>query len=212
MCDFSNVDPDTPFGFIVDTPEIRGLIDETRRLMAEIDSDAARVKALEPAFARLLAADGWLPEEYASPDETSGMGGGIGSAIGGLGATTGVAWLRIFFGEAAPSSSLGASCSGAGICSASIASSGGGGGSVTSKISTTSSGSRSRTGGDRFTRAKTRPTCSSATSDRVAARSRRLSCGWYMGSQRYRNARGFVTLAVPGGEAGLPGGPVRRLP
>ena len=78
MCDFRNVDDSTPFGFIVDTPEIRGLIDETRRLMAEVESDAERVRALEPAFSRLLAAEGWLPEAYASPDETSGMGGGIG--------------------------------------------------------------------------------------------------------------------------------------
>lgn len=78
MCDFSNVDDNTPLGFIVDTPEIRALIEETRRLMARIDSDAERVKALEPAFSRLLAADGWLPEEFARPDETSGMGGGIG--------------------------------------------------------------------------------------------------------------------------------------
>lgn len=78
MCDFSNVSDDTPFGYIVDTPEIRALVEETRRLMAEIPTDTERVKALEPAFSRLLAADGWLPNEFASPDETSGMGGGIG--------------------------------------------------------------------------------------------------------------------------------------
>lgn len=78
MCDFSNVSDDTPFGYIVDTPEIRALVEETRRLMAEIPTDTERVKALEPAFSRLLAADGWLPTEFASPDETSGMGGGIG--------------------------------------------------------------------------------------------------------------------------------------
>lgn len=78
MCDFSNVDDGTPLGYIVDTPEIRALIGETRRLMAQVPDDAERVRALEPAFSRLLAADGWLPEEYASPDETSGMGGGIG--------------------------------------------------------------------------------------------------------------------------------------
>ena len=29
-------------------------------------------------FARLLAADGWLPDQFAQPDTTSGMGGGIG--------------------------------------------------------------------------------------------------------------------------------------
>ena len=66
------------FGFIVDVPEIRALIDETRRLTGEIRDHAARVEALRPAFARLLAADGWLPDEFAQPDTTSGMGGGIG--------------------------------------------------------------------------------------------------------------------------------------
>ena len=33
--------------------------------------------ALRPAFAALLAADGWLPEACARPDEGSRMGGGI---------------------------------------------------------------------------------------------------------------------------------------
>src|SRR5215510_11262018 len=33
---------------------------------------------MRPAFSRLLAADGWLPDEFAQPDTTSGMGGGIG--------------------------------------------------------------------------------------------------------------------------------------
>jgi 3-mercaptopropionate dioxygenase len=78
MCNFENVTADTPLGYIVDTPEIRALIDETRRLMEAIPSDAERVKALEPAFSRLLATDGWLPDAYAQADETSGMGGGIG--------------------------------------------------------------------------------------------------------------------------------------
>ena len=76
MCNFSN-DEDR-FGYIVDTPEIRGLIDETRRLMTEITDDAERVEALQPAFAELLGSDDWLPEEYGSPDLESGMGGGIG--------------------------------------------------------------------------------------------------------------------------------------
>jgi len=66
------------FGFLVDVPEIRTLIAETRQLTAEIADTAARVEALKPAFSKLLAADGWLPEEYASPDLKSGMGGGIG--------------------------------------------------------------------------------------------------------------------------------------
>src|SRR3954464_15394222 len=66
------------FGFLVDAPEIRALVDETRRLTAEISDTAERVDALRPAFAKLLAANHWLPEKYAEPDLTSGMGGGIG--------------------------------------------------------------------------------------------------------------------------------------
>jgi predicted metal-dependent enzyme (double-stranded beta helix superfamily) len=66
------------FGFLVDAPEIRALIDETRRLTASMDDIAARVDALRPAFATLLASDGWLPEHCSTPDHTSGMGGGIG--------------------------------------------------------------------------------------------------------------------------------------
>jgi 3-mercaptopropionate dioxygenase len=66
------------FGFLVDVPEIRSLIFETRRLTEEIDDTPIRVEALRPAFARLLATDGWLPKEYGEPDLTSAMGGGIG--------------------------------------------------------------------------------------------------------------------------------------
>ena len=87
MCDFarghdhdhgSSPDALPHFGFLVDVPEIRTLIAETRRLTQEISETAARVEALKPAFSRLLAADGWLPEAYASPDTASAMGGGIG--------------------------------------------------------------------------------------------------------------------------------------
>src|SRR5437899_12381230 len=67
-----------PFGFLVDTPEIRALIDETHHVMASVAVDADRVDALRPAFARLLAADGWLPDACARPDDKSRMGGGIG--------------------------------------------------------------------------------------------------------------------------------------
>lgn len=66
------------YGFLVDVPEIRALIDETRRLTRDIADTAARVDALRPAFANLLAADGWLPKAYGEPDLESGMGGGIG--------------------------------------------------------------------------------------------------------------------------------------
>lgn len=66
------------FGFIVDGPEIRALIDETQRLASTITDTRQRVDALRPAFAHLLAANDWLPQEYGEPDLKSGMGGGIG--------------------------------------------------------------------------------------------------------------------------------------
>lgn len=79
MCDFGHPHhAPAPFGFLVDTPEIRTLVDETRRLTGTITDTPARLDALKPAFSALLSADGWLPEEYAQPDLKSGMGSGIG--------------------------------------------------------------------------------------------------------------------------------------
>jgi 3-mercaptopropionate dioxygenase len=76
MCDLGH--HHDHFGFLVDTPEIRALVGETARLTKTIRDDAQRVAALRPAFAKLLASDGWLPDSCARPDETSKMGGGIG--------------------------------------------------------------------------------------------------------------------------------------
>ncbi len=80
MCDFGQPDHQghKDFGFLVDVPDIRALVDETRRLTAEIPDTQTRVESLRPAFGKLLAADNWLPREYAEPDLKSGMGGGIG--------------------------------------------------------------------------------------------------------------------------------------
>ena len=79
MCDFGqHHHHHKDFGFLVDVPEIRTLVDETRRLTSAIADTALRVDALRPAFARLLAAHDWLPKEYGEPDLKSGMGGGIG--------------------------------------------------------------------------------------------------------------------------------------
>jgi predicted metal-dependent enzyme (double-stranded beta helix superfamily) len=78
MCNLSHRHGHDAFGFLVDAPEIRALVDETARVTAAMPDAAARVEALKPAFAKLLAADGWLPQAYASPDVTSGMGSGIG--------------------------------------------------------------------------------------------------------------------------------------
>jgi predicted metal-dependent enzyme (double-stranded beta helix superfamily) len=77
MCDMGHHRDHEGFGFLVDTPEIRDLIDEVRRVTATISSDDQRVEALRPAFAKLLGTDGWLPDACARPDDNSRMGGGI---------------------------------------------------------------------------------------------------------------------------------------
>ena len=68
MCDLSHPHGHQHFGFLVDTPEIRALIDETTRLTTAIGDVPARVEALRPAFAQLLASDGWLPDAYRTVD------------------------------------------------------------------------------------------------------------------------------------------------
>jgi predicted metal-dependent enzyme (double-stranded beta helix superfamily) len=87
MCDFGQphdhhastpLGASNDFGYLVDAPEIRALVDETRRLTGAITDTAARVDALRPAFGKLLASDGWLPKAYGEPDPKSGMGSGIG--------------------------------------------------------------------------------------------------------------------------------------
>lgn len=78
MCDTGHGQTHDRFGFLVDTPEVRALIDAVQRETAHIADVAQRIDALKPAFSRLLAADGWLPEELARPDTTSRMGDGIG--------------------------------------------------------------------------------------------------------------------------------------
>ena len=78
MCDTGHADDHSQFGFLVDTPEIRMLIEETHRQMAGASDPAERIDALKPAFARLLSADGWLSERFVQPDEKSRMGDGIG--------------------------------------------------------------------------------------------------------------------------------------
>ena len=78
MCNSGHWHDKDGFGFLVDVPEVRALIDATERQTADIADLSARVEALKPAFAKLLAADGWLPDRYTQPDATSRMGDGIG--------------------------------------------------------------------------------------------------------------------------------------
>jgi hypothetical protein len=50
MCDMSH-DRDG-FGFLVDAPEIRTLVDEVRRIAGTISADQDRVMALRPAVSK----------------------------------------------------------------------------------------------------------------------------------------------------------------
>jgi predicted metal-dependent enzyme (double-stranded beta helix superfamily) len=78
MCETGHTQNGEAFGFLVDTDEVRALIDATRDGIAAMSDPAERVEALKPAFAKLLASDGWLPEAFSRPDEASRMGDGIG--------------------------------------------------------------------------------------------------------------------------------------
>jgi predicted metal-dependent enzyme (double-stranded beta helix superfamily) len=78
MCDTGHAHDHHAFGFLVDAPEVRALVDEARRQMSGSSAVPERVEALKSAFGRLLAADGWLPASFAAPDEASRMGEGIG--------------------------------------------------------------------------------------------------------------------------------------
>jgi predicted metal-dependent enzyme (double-stranded beta helix superfamily) len=77
MCNQHHWHEHEPFGFLVDAPAIRRLIDEVHR-HAELDDAAERIEQLKPAFATLLASDGWLPDAYTHGDAASRMGDGIG--------------------------------------------------------------------------------------------------------------------------------------
>src|SRR5262245_23551095 len=78
VCDIRHHDHRGRYGFLVDVPELRTIVAEARRIIDNIQNDAERVEALRPAFQKLLTTDGWLPDDCARPDESSGMGGGIG--------------------------------------------------------------------------------------------------------------------------------------
>jgi len=78
MCNSEHWHEHDGFGLLVDTPEIRSLIDATHQYTSRIADVGDRIEAIKPAFADLLAANGWLPERFTRPDATSRMGDGIG--------------------------------------------------------------------------------------------------------------------------------------
>jgi predicted metal-dependent enzyme (double-stranded beta helix superfamily) len=63
---------------VLDTPVVRGFLDEVRAVIETASSPADACEAIRPRFAELLADEDWLPAEYQAPVPDSGMGGGIG--------------------------------------------------------------------------------------------------------------------------------------
>lgn len=65
--------------YVVDTPRVRRFVADVRDVLGRAESQAEALDLLRPVLGELLAEDGWLPDEYASPaDASKGMGGGIG--------------------------------------------------------------------------------------------------------------------------------------
>jgi len=63
---------------VLDTPVVRGFLDDVRAAIAQAGSPQEACEAIRPRFAALLADQAWLPDEYMAPVPRSGMGGGIG--------------------------------------------------------------------------------------------------------------------------------------
>jgi predicted metal-dependent enzyme (double-stranded beta helix superfamily) len=64
--------------YFLDTPTVRGFIDQVRDAIAHASDPADACDRIRPSFATLLDDPVWLPEAFAKPNPESGMGGGIG--------------------------------------------------------------------------------------------------------------------------------------
>jgi 3-mercaptopropionate dioxygenase len=65
--------------YYLDTPIIRAFVSAVQQTLADYPEVERGLDALQPRFAALLADPLWLPDEFAAPNPTSGMGGGIGT-------------------------------------------------------------------------------------------------------------------------------------
>lgn len=64
--------------FILDTPQMREFIAHVKASIAAGQSPQDALNKIRPEFAKLLADEQWLPEQYCADAPESGMGGGIG--------------------------------------------------------------------------------------------------------------------------------------
>lgn len=63
--------------YICDTPEVRNFITKVKEIVASTPSVKARLTAIRPLFARMMADQSWLPEKFRQISNTGGMGKGI---------------------------------------------------------------------------------------------------------------------------------------
>jgi 3-mercaptopropionate dioxygenase len=74
----SKGDDDRIAEFVLNTPVVRAFVADAQAAIAGAASPQDACAAIEARFAELLAASGWLPDEYQAAAPESGMGGGIG--------------------------------------------------------------------------------------------------------------------------------------
>ncbi|MGH2362113.1 MAG: hypothetical protein ACRDGM_16425 [bacterium] len=70
-----------PDEYYVNSPVLKAFIVRVLDIVAAEPSPQIRVERMEPAFENLLAASGWLPEEFTRANPSSKMGGGIASYL-----------------------------------------------------------------------------------------------------------------------------------
>ena len=63
--------------FICDTIEVRNFIGKVKEIVAATPLVKARLAAIRPLFAQMMADPYWLPERFRSSSETGGMGKGV---------------------------------------------------------------------------------------------------------------------------------------
>jgi predicted metal-dependent enzyme (double-stranded beta helix superfamily) len=64
--------------FVLDTETVRAFVADARAAITAAGSPEDACDRIRPRFAKLLADQTWLPDQYALPAAESGMGGGIG--------------------------------------------------------------------------------------------------------------------------------------
>ncbi len=67
--------------YYTDSAVIKQFIKKVQAAMEQTEAPAELVEQLKPAFGKLLQNDSWLPEMFAQPYTSGGMGGGIGQYL-----------------------------------------------------------------------------------------------------------------------------------